>query len=641
MPVATTTNVDRPLALGYGVALDERLFRLAVSPQRQLTIETAPLEAPRINTTSSAEEASQEFGHVFARSSFDGGEGLFRAHVEGASPNRFWDSKGVSIRPAEPGEFPQIELLHTTSLLDANATTVRMAYDGTANALHTTAGSTLRRIDDPTGTPTTVTDDPSAGEGAVTVHDVAVLGNVVYVALGANGIHRKVSGTWSHWSDTQATRLWALKGRIVASNGRSLYEVIAAGAAPTPITILADGVANTDAVDGGSHILVGADDGYVYSYDTDSGALVLSAQTLFEGEQVTAVGQSQGVVAIGTRQGNVGRLYVGSLDDTGQIVDLQLVKTWGATGTATAQYPHRIVGTRASLVTAIQDGDDTCLWRYDLVTGGISRDLCATGVSAQVRGIEVIEGVKFFGVDSSGTWAEDTDNYVSSGYLIGPLGDFYSSTPKSWIGSRLETGDMDSSGGSVELHYTVNPDSLSSPDHGGWSRIIRRSTGSGDPGEYVMSGVVGRHLAGMVTLTPSADGASSPKVRSFSFRAYPSAGFGDVIVTLPVNVSDQIERAGRRRSKVPGRGAAEFSALRLLEGRATTMQLFRPDLLVRGLVEKVSTPVPVVTRRGSATWVSEVRVRGRTTSAIGTTTGAGPFGTYRLFGTSLNFGSMT
>lgn len=642
MPVATTDNVSRPQAMGYGVAFDARLFRLAVSPQRSLTIETAPLEAPRINTTSSPEEASDEFGLIFARSSFDGGEGLFRAHVEGAEPNRFWDSKGVAIRPAEPGEFPQITLLHTTSELDNNASDpLRMAYDAAGDALYTTAGTTLRRIDNPASAPSAAADDPAAAEGAVTVYDVAVLGDEVYVALGSNGIHRKSAGTWTHWSDAAATRIWALKGRIVATDGANLYEVTTSGVAPTPITVLSSGVSHTDAADGGSHILVGADDGYVYAYATDTGSLVLASQTLFEGEQVTSVGQSQGVVAVGTRQGNVGRFYVGSLDANGQVVDLQLIRTWGTTGTVVPQYPHRIVGTRASLVTGIQDGVDTCLWRYDLITGGMTRDLCATGVAEQVRGIEVIEGVKFFGIDNEGAWAEDTDTFVSEGYLIGPLGDFYSASAKSWIGARLETGDMGATGGAVELYYTLDPNALADPNDAAWVRITRRTTGNGDPGEHVLSNVVGRQLAGMVKLSPPAGSADTPAVRSFSFRAYPSSGGEDVIVTLPVNVSDQIERPGRARVKVPGRGAVEYASLRQLEGRPVTMTLYRPDLMVRGLVEKVATPVPVLTPRGSVTWVAEVTVRGREVGTSGTTTGVGTFGTFHLFGTTPTFGSSS
>jgi hypothetical protein len=642
MPIATVDTVDRPLAMGYGLALGERLFRLAVSPQRQLTIETAPLEAPRINTTSSPEESSAEFGLIFARSSFDGGDNLFRAHIENAAPNRYWDSYGVSIRPAEPGEFPQIELLHTTSQLDANtADPLRMAYDATGDALYTTAGTTLRRIDTPASAPSAVADDPSAAEGAVTVYDVAVLGDVVYAALGSNGIHRKVAGTWAHWSDTPATRIWALKGRIVATDGIKLYEVIASGVAPTAITTLKTGITHTDACDGGSHILVGADDGYVYAYSTESGSLVLSAQTLFEGEQVTALGQSQGVVAVGTQQANVGRFYVGALDANGQVVDQQLIRTWGTTGTATPQYPHRIVGTRASLVTAIQDGTDTCLWRYDLISGGMSRDLCATAVSEQVRGIEVIDGVKFFGIDGNGTYAEDTDTYVSEGWLIGPLGDFYSAASKSWIGARLETGDMAATGGTVELYYSLDPEALADDDDAAWTRVTRRTTGAGDPGEHVLSNVVGRQLAGMVKVYPPSGSSATPKVRSFSFRAYPSSGDEDIILTIPVNVSDQIERAGRRRVKVPGRGATEFNSLRLLEGKPTTATLYRPDLMVRGLVEKVSTPIPVITRRGSVTWVSEVVVRGREVGSAGTTTGVGSLGTYHLLGTTPSFGSST
>lgn len=640
MATPTTTTVDRPQAMGYGASLDGRLYRLAVAPDRPLQIVTAPLEAPRINTTSSPEEASEEFGLIFSRSQFDGGSGLFRAHTEGAAPNRFWSSEHVSVAPAEPGQFPEISLLHATALIEASADDdLRMAYDELAGSLYVCEGTILRRSDDPTAaTPTFADDDPAAGDTLTQVYDVAVLGDVVYAAVGANGIHQKVSGTWSHWSDTQATRIWAVKGRIVASDGDSLYEVVASGAAPTAKVILPTGNSFTDVCDGGSHILASADDGYVYAFGTDTGSLVLASQTRFEDEIVTAVGQSQGVVGVGTATGNVGRFYVGSLDANGQVVDLQLIRTWGTTGTATAQIPRRILGTRSALYTGIDDpSTHTHLWRYDLSTGGIAEHLCAcsSGVAGEVKGIVSIDGEMYFSVDSGGVVAQQ-ETYLSSGYLIGPLGDFYSSSPKSWVAARLETGTIDN-GATVSLHYTTTPADLRDATSTGWQRITRRETGTGDPGEMAFTAVA-RQLAGKVTLTRSTDGTETPSVSSFTFRAYPSDGDEDVIVTLPINVSDQIERRGRRRIRVRGRGRREFASLRSIQGSPVVLTLYDPALTVRGLIESVGTPILSQPYRGSPLMVSEVRVRGRVSSAGGITTGSGTLGTYHLLGTEPTLG---
>lgn len=634
MAAPTLTNVSRPRSLGFGLALGERLFRLAVGPGRELSIVTAPLEAPRVNTTSSPEEATAQFGLTFARSAFDGGEGSYRAHVEAAQSNRFWDSENVSVTPAEPGEFPEIRLLHTTESIEASSDTgLHMALvDG---SLYLTEGTTLRKTDDPEATtPTWSTVDPHDGETATTVGGVVALGTDVYAALGANGIHRDTGSGFAHYSDVQATRIWSAKGRIVASDGRSLYEVVASGAAPTALKTLSPSESWQDVVDGGSHVLAAASDGYVYAYSTDSGSLVLAAQTLFEGETPRALGQTQGVVAIVTSAGNVGRLWIGGLSETGDLSNLQLIKQWGETGTATAQYPARVIGTRDALYMGVPDGTDTFLWRYDLSTAGLSRHLQVAGVSGLVRGLTVVSGRLVASVDESGVYRETT-SYASSGYLIGPLGDFYSARDKSWIGANLETGDL-SSGMSVSLYYTTDPDALNDPDSSSWIRVANRTSGTGDPGEHALTNVVSRSLAGMVRLTPSTDATSTPAVRSFSFRAYPSAGDEDVIVTVPVNVSDQIERRGRHRARIRGRGVTEYAALTAFEGRPVTARIYLSGgetLIVRGLVEEVATPVQAVTWRGSSTVVAQVTIRGRRTGA-GTTSGAGVFGTRHLFGTS-------
>lgn len=638
MASPTLNNVSRPRAFGYGVALGDRLFRLTVAPDRAVEIVTAPLEAPRVNTTSSPEEAASEFGLTFARSSFDGGEGQYRAHIEGAAPNRFWDSKGVDVSVPEPGEFPQVSLLHETARsLTSAGTGQRMAYDDLAGRVYVCDGAVLRYSDDPfAATPTWTADDPAAAETGITVHDVAVLGSVVYAALGANGIHRKVGGTWSHWSDTPATRIWAVKGRIVATAAESLYEVVAAGAAPTATVILATGEEWRDCCDGGSHVLAGATDGYVYAFATDTGSLVLSAQTLFESEQIRSLGHTQGIVMVGTSQGNIGRAYVGTLNDGGQVVDQQYIRQWGTASSVVANYPVKILGgMRSDLYLGVTDGTDTCLWRYDLVSGGISRNLCVDGVSGAVWGIEAIDGQIVFSIDGSGVWAEQS-TFVASGWLIGPLGDFYTAQEKSWVSARLETDTIDG-GEVVELFYTTSPDALNDENDASWSRVTRRESGTGDEGDQPMVAVVARHMAGMVKLYRSTDATTSPAVYSFSFRAYPSSGDEDVIVTLPINVSDQIERRGRRRVRVKGRGEVEYAALRGLQGRPTTMQLFKPELIVRGLVESVATPVITIPHRGSATLVSEVRIRGRITSSS-VTSGAGPFATDREYGTALAYG---
>lgn len=619
MTVPTIDNVTSPRKAGFGFALDDQLFRLATGLGRGVRIDTAPVEAPRVDTASSPEEIVDEFGVVFARSSFAGGEGQFRAHVPGAPPDRYWDSKGVAVSPAEPGEFPEVRLAHAIdAMLPVAEQRIRLATNGTS--LWVTDGNTLQRTDNPAAaSPNFQTDNPHMSDGAQPVRALAVLGDDLYAALGPNGIHRKVGSTWENFNDLAAVEVWAVKGRILASDGRSLYEVVDANA-PDPITTLPPGRVWTGVTDGGEAILAAADDGYVYALSENEGELVLVAQTLFTGEAPTAIGATQGVVAIGTRQGSIGRLWVGQLGNGFTLEDLQLVREWRADGTD--RHPHAIVGDRTALYTAVPLAGDVDVWRYELRTRGLSRhmSIAADGPS---HGLTFHDGRLWAVVDDSGAWRQ-SDRFVDEGWLIGPLGDFYSGSPKSWVGARLETGTL--VGTKVELFYTVDPAALADPTSPAWVKVISRSHGSlGD--EIALRSVTGRQLAGMVRLFADSTGESTPAVRSFAFRAFSAAGDEDVIVTLPVNISDQFERRGRARARIRGAGKRAFERLKEFEGRPALLTLYRPAERIRGLVESVEIPVPSVVTRGSVTAVAIVRVRGRRTTESGAVVG-GTFGAY-------------
>lgn len=644
MPAPLLSKITNPRKFGYGLVLDDRCFRLAVGPGRQATYETDDPTPPRIDTASNAQELASK-DPVFARSRFSGGEGLFRAHEPDAAEDRFWDSKNVSVSPAEPGEFPEIRLLHATESIESSSDTgLRVAYDASAGALYMCEGTTLRKSTDPTASsPSFSDDDPHDGETATDVEDVAVLGDEVFAALGTNGIHRYSSSSWAHWGDSPGgdgyLRIWSVKGRIVASDGDSLYEVTSSGAAPSELLTLASGETWQDVCDGGDFVLAAASDGYVYAFSTDTGSLVLASQTLFEGETPRTVGQTQGVVAVGTSDGNTGRLYVGSLAETGQIVDQQFIKQWGTTGGSTDQSPRTILGgLRESLFMATTDGTDTFLWRYDVRTGGLSRSYTIAGDTGLVRGIVAIDGEVFASVDEAGLFRQ-ADEYATSGYLMSPLGDFLTSEDKSWVGARLETGTL-SAGTVVELYYTTDPDALSDPDSSSWIRVTRRDTGEGDLGEHSLVDVVSRSLAMMVKLEPSTDSTSTPAVRSFGVRAYASSGDEDVIVTLPVNISDQVERFGRARARIPGRGTRERTALLAFESRPVLARILSDDLILRGVVEKVNIPRQTERRRGSPTVIAQVRIRGKVVGQSGSTSGAGALGTAHLIGVNPTLGKV-
>lgn len=615
MPLPTTSNIPHPRGQGFAVAIDSALFRPAYGPGRELQIETAPLEPPALDTRTNPEELNEEFGRTFGRDDFTGGEGLDYAHTRAERVNkesRFFDSRNIDITPPDAGDTREIRLLHTTAAVDTPTPALpRFAY---TTALYYPSGTTLRKSANPTAaTPVWADDDPHSGEAATTVNDVTVLGTNVYAALGVNGIHRYTS-SWAHWSDIQATRVWTAKSRVIAAAGTALYEA-AAGAAPSPLYTLPTGATWNDVVDAGEAILACASDGNIYAFapDTTTGVLRQYAQTRIEGETPTALGVAQGVVFYGTSEPNgagaTGRLWRAELSEALTVVNGQLLKEWESDTLDRA--PRRITATRDAVFTAvIEDAGETHAWRYDLATSGLSRSyvFSASGVA---YGLVMLAGKLWAGIGGA-TVRRQTDVYAAEGWLIGPFGDFFSSSIKSWYGARLNVAPLPT-GASVTLQYALDIAALSDAEAAAWrtARTVDSNSALLDS-ETQLAGISSRGLAGQIRLTPASGFAETPAVRSFAFRAYPGgSGAQDKTIAIPINISDQLERPNKRGIRVKGWGSQVYAALRAFEGQTVSLRLYRPDMTMRGLIESVGAPIPAVSERGSPTLYAIVKFRGR------------------------------
>lgn len=599
MTLPTTTTVTHPEALGYGARLGKLLLRLAVGPGRAARVLTAELQPPRFQTEAHPEEILSSFGDVYSLADATGGEGLFnryRARGGEGDATRFWASEGIDVSPSEEGRPEEVRLLGTTAVIDALAADpVRIALAG--SVLWATNGQSLRKTVDVTATtPVFAADDPHAGEPAVGARDVTALGNIPYVALGTNGIHRN-SGSWAHWSDVAAVRVWSALDRIVASTGTALYEA-SAGATSVLLYTLPSGGSWNDVTSASGAVLACATTGYVYAFSLDSSAtLKIAAQTRMEGETPVAVASRGGTVWVATQDGTTARLWETPLTDALGFGALQLVREWeGTVDFLTATRDRVLIGVH-------ETGQPAHVWRLELETSGLSKgQRLADG---DVSGLLTSDGLVVAGVAGQGVYRENPATLASTGHLIGPFVDFFRAEDKSWV-----TGWADvtvEAGQRVELWFTAEREAMFDPDHPSWTRL-RSYTSSTEGVEVGLGDVVARALVGMVKLHRGTS-ATSPKVRGFSFRAYPTGG--DVVIELPVDVGDQVERFGRRRTVVPGWGQQVYEALRGLEGQAIECELYRTGDVVRGLVESVATPISAITPFGSATQVSTVTVRGR------------------------------
>ena len=83
-----------------------------------------------------------------------------------------------------------------------------------------------------------------------------------------------------------------------------------------------------------------------------------------------------------------------------------------------------------------------------------------------------------------------------------------------------------------------------------------------------------------------------------------------VVAEIPINISDRVERPGRKPIKVKGLGNLLYSTLRQKEGDSVVLELFDPSEIIRGVVERISYPINANVERGSVTQYAIITVRG-------------------------------
>jgi hypothetical protein len=610
-------NTNAPEAQGFEANLDDLFLRFAVGPGRQMNINTAPLQAQAIQTSETPEDFQQEFGQIFSRTDFAGGSGLDKAHKRNAGENdfqRYWDSKGVDVFSGKAvGQEYNISLLHDTDEVQTESAT-NLYMQELGGDIFYAAGDTLKVV----GTP--LTDTSSAEDGGLgngkpsagnNITGMAVLGTKLYLVANGDIYVRNSAGSYAtHNTHKTFDKLWSMKGRLVASATNGELHEVAGTSSPPTMKALPSGSSWTDVADGGAVVLACADDGYIYSFADESSTLTLKGQTFVEGEVPNAIDAAQGLIFYGTYQntasGKIGRLYRAEITNANNLyvlVNAQLIKQWGDGTTTLNQAPYKIISTRDSIYTGIIDSaSKTNLWRYYLPTGGIARDL-EFAESGIVEGIAVFSDRLFATVSGKGVYREST-NYVSTGYVITPLADFFTSEKKQWVGAKVNTNVVTS--GSVKLFTSTIAADINSPDAATWSEQVSIFSGTGGD-EEVMTLVDGRWITGKIEINTD-DVTQSPQMLSFAIRGFQLVN--DLVVDMPINISDQIERPFRKALRVQGQGDLVYQALRNREGKNVQLEIFRPDTLLRGIIENVSSPIEEISPRGSVTMYCLVRFRG-------------------------------
>ena len=112
----------------------------------------------------------------------------------------------------------------------------------------------------------------------------------------------------------------------------------------------------------------------------------------------------------------------------------------------------------------------------------------------------------------------------------------------------------------------------------------------------------------MKIVLKSQGSTTAPEVNSISYRALARPEL--VLVQIPVNISDRVERPFRKPFNVKNLGETIYQSLKDKEGNAVTLELYDPAEIVRGVVEKISYPIQSNPNVGSVTQYAILTVRG-------------------------------
>ena len=630
-------TVTHPFAEGYGLRVDSQYLRLAPDREHELRYYFQDSLALRQDNQGSTLEHILEVGYPAGWTDFSGGEGYdwdppaIPSQVQGRNvETSFWDSMNFNVARPEPGQ-PYLLQLAKEGIAFGASLTAPVAMATSTDYVYITDGQDVKRYPDwSTTTPQTTYTDPTTDLVAI----AAAPNNAVMVVDDAGDVWYKSSAgtTFSRIYDSTAhgdiaAGVWYIKARWIVFT----WEGGQGQLAEMPVTggAIASNVFDTMAaevwsmVSSGPAVVAAVSDGTIRTYTADN-ATASSGQTLVSkdrfqlpyGEVPYLVGDNAGTLGILTAAQESGvstftvRMYQAQVLDARydySVGQVQLRREWGG-ATVTYSVTARMAATRDELLWTVKESDgDEYLWRFDIVTGGLSRlsDLGSTSMTFQIGTFD-------------GRWAAiqgtnvliKSDLYQSTGYLITPNITFGLNTDIAWMSHVFASEFQVGSGAVVELYYSTDPAAITDRDHASWVRIRRiHAAQSGSTyGEQVFPSLRSRTLTLKIEGYASADQTSTPKVSRTAVRGLPT--HRDFVVEAPINVSDYVEVPMRRPLRVPGKGETTHQMLLGLVGTNVDIEVYRPNVQFRGIVHKLMEPVSYMTHRGSPSRMAMVQFLG-------------------------------
>jgi len=615
--VVTQAEVQNPQRKGYDFRIDNQLYRAAIGPtqDRQMTIQSSDVQEQGVNVKQNPEDFTSNLGRVFSRNDFSGGSNLDKAHKANGTlkdTTRYWDSEGIDVFNTDLSKSYDISLLQSTSNIRTFSNAANddnyLAIVGTD--IYVSDEAVLYKSTDGGDNFSTVT---TGITGGYTIKGIAAHGTGLYIVT-SNGSASQIILYNGSSPTTKLTAaiydgIWSVKGHLVVSIATALHDYDGATTVASAMLTLPTGETWTDIADVGAVMLATATDGRIYSIKDVAGTLTAKGQTEISGEIPTCVAEAQGIIFYGTRVDQtgakkIGRLYKAEIkvsDDLYVLANNQLIKEWDIDSIDAA--PREIFVTRDSVYTGVKESaSQSFLWRYYLPTAGIAR-YHKLGAGNLVQGINKVDDNFIATVNGSGLYRE-TGNFEEEGYLITSPADFFTAESKQYVGLEIET-DVITSSNSVEVYLSNKLEAINDSNDSSWSLELEQRSGSG--GTEVQLNRVARYVTAKIVLKSVTSGVS-PKLHSIQIRALARPEL--VVVQIPVNISDRVERPFRKPIRIKNLGETIYQSLKQKEGTAVTLEIYDPSEIIVGVVEKITYPIISNPNIGSVTQYAILTVRG-------------------------------
>ena len=615
--VVTQAEVQNPQRKGYDFRIDNQLYRAAIGPtqDRQMTIQSSDVQEQGVNVKQNPEDFTSNLGRVFSRNDFSGGSNLDKAHKANGTlkdTTRYWDSEGIDVFNTDLSKSYDISLLQSTSNIRTFSNAANddnyLAIVGTD--IYVSDEAVLYKSTDGGDNFSTVT---TGITGGYTIKGIAAHGTGLYIVT-SNGSASQIILYNGSSPTTKLTAaiydgIWSVKGHLVVSIATALHDYDGATTVASAMLTLPTGETWTDIADVGAVMLATATDGRIYSIKDVAGTLTAKGQTEISGEIPTCVAEAQGIIFYGTRVDQtgakkIGRLYKAEIkvsDDLYVLANNQLIKEWDIDSIDAA--PREIFVTRDSVYTGVKESaSQSFLWRYYLPTAGIAR-YHKLGAGNLVQGINKVDDNFIATVNGSGLYRE-TGNFEEEGYLITSPADFFTAESKQYVGLEIET-DVITSSNSVEVYLSNKLEAINDSNDSSWSLELEQRSGSG--GTEVQLNRVARYVTAKIVLKSVTSGVS-PKLHSIQIRALARPEL--VVVQIPVNISDRVERPFRKPIRIKNLGETIYQSLKQKEGTAVTLEIYDPSETIVGVVEKITYPIISNPNIGSVTQYAILTVRG-------------------------------